>query len=89
MNQLTIRRPSRIGVLDSCPYGLGGFSWQGRAWRLRIPVTSPLYGDSTANNFLEFLAMMITVWTIVADCATKGSIEECILSVRDNTSAIG
>jgi hypothetical protein len=26
MNLLTIRRPSRIGVSDSCPYELGGFS---------------------------------------------------------------
>jgi hypothetical protein len=61
MNLLTIRRPSRIRVSDSCPYGLGGFSWTGRAWRLQILTTSPLYGDTAANNFLTFLATMVTI----------------------------
>jgi hypothetical protein len=89
MNLLTIRRPTRIGISDSCPYGLGGFSWSGRAWRLRIPRKSPLHGDSVANNFLEFLAMMITIWTIIVDCEADGQTEECILSLGDNTSAIG
>jgi hypothetical protein len=33
--------------------------------------------------------MMITIRTIIVDCKTDGSTEECILSLGDNTSAIG
>jgi hypothetical protein len=37
LNSLTLRQPSQIGLSDSCPFGMGGFTWTGRAWRLRIP----------------------------------------------------
>jgi hypothetical protein len=33
--------------------------------------------------------MMVTIWTILVDCAAEGATEECILSLGDNTSAIG
>jgi hypothetical protein len=89
MNLLTLRRPSRVGVSESCPYSLGGFTWTGKALRLKIPRTSPLYGDCTANNFLEFLGMMLTIWVILDECETDGSSEECILSLGDNISGIG
>jgi hypothetical protein len=89
MNLLTLRRPSQVGISDSCPFGMGGFTWTGRAWRLRIPRSSPLYGLSEANNVLEFLAMAVTIWLLLLDCTAQGLTEECILCLGDNTSAIG
>jgi hypothetical protein len=61
LNRIVRRQPSRITFSDSCPYGMGGFLLSGRAWRLCIPMESCLYGQSTANNILEFLALTITV----------------------------
>jgi hypothetical protein len=89
LNRMTIRRPTQLGLSDSCPFGLGGFTLRGRAWRLRVPPTCAFYGDSTINNLLEFLAMMVTTWLILLDCDTLGLTEECILVLGDNTSAIG
>jgi hypothetical protein len=89
MNLLTLRRPSQVGISDSCPFGMGGFTWHGRAWRIRIPTSSSLYGVSEANNVLEFLAMAVTIWLILLDCTEKGITDECILSLGNNTSAIG
>jgi hypothetical protein len=86
---MTHRRPSRLGLSDSCHYGLGGFTWSGRAWRLRIPLSSPLYGDDTVNDVLEFLAMAITLWIITIECDEQHTKHEYILSLGDNTSAIG
>jgi hypothetical protein len=53
LNRIVRRQPSRVTFSDSCPYGMGGFLLSGRAWRLRIPKESCLYGQSTANNILE------------------------------------
>jgi hypothetical protein len=89
MNQMTIRRPSKICWSDSCPFGIGGFLLSGRAWRIRIPESSPLYGLDIANNVLEFLGMMITIWLVLVECEETGSQQDCILALGDNTSAIG
>jgi hypothetical protein len=89
LNRLTVRRPTQLGLSDSCPFGLGGFSLNGRAWRLQIPPSCAFYGDSTINNLLEFLAMMVTIWIILLECDELGLSEECILVLGDNTSAIG
>jgi hypothetical protein len=88
-NQMTIRKPSRLGFSDSCPFGLGGFSHTGRAWRLLIPPDCAFYGESEINNLLEFLAMVVTIWLIIIECAEEGSSEDCILALGDNTSGIG
>jgi hypothetical protein len=88
LNNLTLRRPSQIGLSDSCPFGMGGFTWTGRAWRLRIPETCLLHGVSEANNVLEFLAMALTIWLVIIECRDKGVRQESILSLGDNTSAI-
>lgn len=37
LNKLTHQYPSKLCLSDSCPFGLGGFLWTGRAWRLFIP----------------------------------------------------
>jgi hypothetical protein len=44
---------------------------------------------SEVNNVLEFLAMAVTIWLIILDCSSQGLSHECILSLGDNTSAIG
>jgi hypothetical protein len=86
---MTIRRPTQLGLSDSCPFGLGGFTLRGRAWQLRIPESCAFYGDSTINNILEFLGMMVTTWLILLDCDSLGLSEECLLVLGDNISAIG
>ena len=72
LNCLTLRQPWRVGISDSCPFGLGGFTWSRRAWRLMVPKNSPLHGDCIANNFLEFLAMVITIWLVLLECEEVG-----------------
>jgi hypothetical protein len=89
MNQITIRQPTKICWSDSCPFGIGGFLLSGRAWRIRIPDSSPLYGLDIANNVLEFLGMVVTIWLVLIECAETGSEQDCILALGDNTSAIG
>jgi hypothetical protein len=86
MNRVTIRQPTQLGISDSCPFGIGGFLLNGRAWRVQIPRTSPIYGQSTANNFLEFLGMIVSVWLM---CVKFTEHSEALLAAGDNTSAIG
>ena len=54
-----------------------------------IPQNSPLHGHYIANNFLEFLAMVITIQLVLLECEETGRTQECILGLGDNTSAIG
>ena len=89
LNNLTLQEPSQIAISDSCPFGMGGFISSGRAWRLQIPKSSILYGDDTANNFLELLAIVVTIWLVIKDCDDRGLMHEHILGLGDNTSAIG
>jgi len=87
LNLLVHRKPTKIGVSDSCPVGLGGFSLSGRAWRVRVPRGTRIRRGSVANNVLEFLALAITVW-IMCEEAESGE-HDCLLAVADNTSALG
>ena len=48
-----------------------------------------LFGDDTANNLLEFLAMVANIWLLLLELDRAGAEEECILALGDNTSAIG
>jgi hypothetical protein len=86
LNPLTIRMPTLIGWSDSCPFGIGGYSLSGRAWRVRIPRSSLLYGLSVFNNLFKFLGMVINIWLM---CQDATNIEECLLALGNNTSAIG
>ena len=36
MNLVTFRQPNHIYQLDSCPFGLGGYSDKGFSWRIEI-----------------------------------------------------
>jgi hypothetical protein len=86
MNRVVTRQPNQMSISDSCPHGLGGFLLSGRVWRLRILPSSPLHGDSTMNNVLEFLVMAVSIWLQVLESAAD---EDCILALADSTSAIG
>jgi hypothetical protein len=66
---MTNHKPTQHGVLDSCPFGLGGFTLWRRAWQLLVPPSCVCYNsDSTINKLLKFLAMRITAWLIHMDC---------------------
>jgi hypothetical protein len=88
MNKMTIRQPTKICWSDSCPFGVGGFLLSGRAWRIRIPESSPIHGLDIANDVLEFLGMMVTVWLVLIECDERGSEQDCILALGANTSAM-
>ena len=88
LNGLTVRKPTRFCFSDSCPLGLGGFTHNGRAWRLRINPSSPIWGVDKANNALEFLGMCITIWLSLRECKDLKLVEEIILGLGDNSSAV-
>jgi len=88
INILTVRTPTRMAWSDSCPFGLGGYSLQGRAWRIKIPRDCPFYGDDTVNNVLEFLGMAISVLLLLKESAEEQEDHPCILVLGDNTSAV-
>jgi hypothetical protein len=86
MNRITIRQLTKLAVSNSCPFQIGGFLLDGRAWRVKVPRSSPIYGQSTANNFLEFLGMVVNVWLM---CLEHPASSESLLAVGNNASAIG
>jgi hypothetical protein len=91
INLVTIRKPTRICWSDACPFGIGGYSLAtGKAWRVKIPSESILFGHPGINNLLEFLGMVVNVWLECKNCQdTRGEEHACILALGDNTSAIG
>jgi hypothetical protein len=86
MNLITICEPTCVCWLDACPFGLGGYSVNGRAWRIRIPETSLIFGSPKVNNLLEFIAMVVNIWL---ECEDSTEAFQCILALGDNISAIG
>jgi hypothetical protein len=87
LNCLT--KPSKIRWSDSCPFGLGNFLLSGQAWQFQIASFSPIYGNNIANNILEFLGMLVTIWLSILESSAENSIQDCILAIGDNTLAIG
>jgi hypothetical protein len=84
MNLLTFRTPNTQSKVDACPYGIGGFSKLGRAWRWKIP--SRLVGRAHIN-LLEFIACLIAIWLDIIE--GTASPLDCILVMGDSTTAIG
>jgi hypothetical protein len=84
MNLLSFRRPTRVYRSDSCPFGLGGYSDEGFAWRFELP---PGLRFRASNNLLEFMASIISPWIdILAKRLSKG---DCALSMTDSTTSAG
>ena len=88
MNGLALRNPTRMGFSDSYPLGLGGFTHGGRAWRLKLNPSLVAHGKDVSNNVLEFLGMAITLWLSLIECEELGLVNELLLILGDNTSAI-
>ena len=88
INLLVVRTPTRIAWSDSCPYGLGGYTLKGTAWRIRIPAECAFYGDDSVNNVLEFLGMAISVLLLLQEAKEADERFPCLLVLGDNTSAI-
>ena len=88
INLLVVRTPTRIAWSDSCPYGLGGYTLGGFAWRIRVPKNAPFYGDDSANNVLEFLGMAVSILLLLRESRQADEKFPCLLVLGDNTSAI-
>ena len=84
MNLISYRRPTHVYRSDSCPFGLGGYSDEGFAWRFELP---PNLRFRATNNLLEFMASIISPWIdIIAKRLSKG---DCALSMTDSTTSAG
>jgi hypothetical protein len=59
MNLIVIRILTCVCWSDACPFGIEGYSFNDRAWCLRIPETSPIFGSPRVNNLLKFLGIVI------------------------------
>ena len=84
MNLLTFRIPDIVYICDASEYGLGGFASHGRAWSFTIP---PDLRNRAHINILEYMAQIISIWLDIIENTTKS--EDCLLSIGDNTSALG
>ncbi|KAI2512067.1 hypothetical protein MHU86_2355 [Fragilaria crotonensis] len=70
LNLLVTRQPDRICWSDACPFGIGGYSVSGHAWRVQIPEGSILRGHRGVNNLLEFVGMAVNIWI---ECTCPGA----------------
>jgi len=84
MNMLTFRKPTHIYRADACPWGIGGFSIHGRAWRWELP-TNMCFRASL--NMLEHAASVIGPWIDIIESNLPPT--SCILSMTDSTSSNG
>jgi hypothetical protein len=88
INLIVMRTPTRLAWSDSCPFGLGGYTFSGRAWRVRIPHDCVFRGDDTVNNVLEFLGMAVSVLLLLLEAEEARESFPCLMVLGDNTSAI-
>jgi hypothetical protein len=88
INLLVVRTPTRIAWSDSCPFGLGGYTLKGKAWRIRVPSNCAFYGDDSVNNVLELLGMAISILLLLEEAVSANERFPCLLVLGDNTSAI-
>jgi hypothetical protein len=84
MNLIAFRRPTHIYRSDSCPYGLGGYSHEGFAWRFKLPENCRFHAS---NNLLEFIASIIMPWIdLISKRLQPG---DCALLMTDSTTSAG
>ena len=85
LNNITFRKPTVVYRSDACEFGLGGYNLvSGKAWCWELPMD---LRHRTSVNSLEFLACMITIWIDIL--SNQITVEDCILSQTDSTSAAG
>jgi len=84
MNLIAFRRPTHIYRLDSCPFGLGGYSNKGFAWHFELPEELRF---RASNNLLEYIASIISPWIdMLAAHLNRG---DCALSMMDSSTSAG
>ncbi len=84
MNVIAFRQPTHIYQSDSCPYGLGGYSHKGFAWRYELQEE---HCFQALNNLLKFIALIITPWIdLINKRLCPG---DCALSMTDSTTSTG
>ena len=84
INNIVFRTPTHLHWADSCPFGMGGYSTSGRAWRYYIPLD---LRSRHTNNVLEYVAIIITIWFEVF-CKEVEPLS-CCLALSDSTSTVG
>ena len=84
MNYISYRSPTHCYRADACPWGIGGYSANGRAWRWEIPRN--LLWRATLN-MLEFVAATIGPWIDILEDQLPSL--SCILSMTDSTTTNG
>jgi hypothetical protein len=84
MNLIAFRKPTHIYQSDSCPFGLGGCSDKGFAWRFEIPEE---FCFRASNNLLEYIASIITPWVdMLVGRLNRGN---CALLMTDSSMSAG
>ena len=84
MNLIAFCKPTHVYWLDSCPYGVGGFSDKGFAWCFEIPADLQF---CASNNLLEYIASIITPWVdMLAGRLNRGN---CALLMTDSSMSAG
>ncbi len=84
MKLISFWHPTHIYRSNSCPFGLGGYSHKGFAWRLELQEQ---YCFRASNNLLKFIASIITPWI---DMTSKHlQLGDCVLSMMDSTMSAG
>ena len=79
MNNLAHRSPDHVFRNDSCPFGMGGYSLKGKAWRWYIPENLRF---RASNNLLEHLANIVSVKLgLIEKDIKKG---DCVLTMSDS-----
>ena len=88
LNGWTYRKPTQLGFSDSCPFGMGGFTHVGRGLCLKVSPQLAAYGKDVPNKLFEVLGISITIWLSLIECREQKLVDELILILGDNTSAI-
>jgi hypothetical protein len=84
MNLVAFRCPTHVYRSDSCPFGLGGYSDEGFAWRFEIPEDLRF---QALNNLLEYITSIISPWVdLLSGRLNRG---DCALSMTDSTTSAG
>ena len=84
MNLIAFRRLTHIYRSDSCPFGLGGYSDEGFAWRFELPEDLCF---RASNNLLKYIASILSPWIdMLAGRLNRG---DCALSMTDSSTSAG
>ncbi len=84
MNLIAFHQPTHVYQSDSCPFGLGGYSDKGFAWRFEI-LEELWFGAS--NNLLKYVPSIFSPWIDMLAGHLKQS--GCDLLMMDSSTSAG